>query len=108
MPMLQAAMFELPANRDELEIMLGTMHVSAQGRELVADALFAILAVADGRVRVLRAAEWGELLGILDMLCAEAAPEMLYVWMKASPEVEARILAQMSLFPNQMVPARVQ
>ncbi len=108
MPTHQAAIFALPDNRNELDIMLDTMHVTAQGRDLVADALFAILAVRVGAVRVLRATDVEGVLGILDMLCAEAAPEMLHVWMKASPEVEARILAHMSSIPNQMVPARVQ
>lgn len=88
--------------------MLNTMHVTAEGRQLVADALFAVLAVTRGGLRVLRAGDVKEVLAILDMLCAEAAPGLLHVWMKASPEVEARILAHMSSFPNQLVPARLQ
>ena len=103
----QAAVFELPGNRDALDIMLDTMHVASEGRQLVADALFAVLAVTMG-VRVLRAADVPEVLVILDMLCAEAAPGLLHVWMKASPDVEERIVAHMSSFPNQMAPARVQ
>lgn len=104
----QAAIFELPANRVALDIMLDTMHVAAQGRDLVSDALFAVLALAEGTVRVLRAADVQEVLGILDSLCAEAAPGLLHVWMKSSPGVEERILAHMSSLPNQIVLTRLQ
>ncbi len=104
----QAAIFELPANRDALDIMLDTMHVAAHGRELVADALFAVLALTLDAVRVFRAADVQEVLGILGMLCAEAAPGLLHVWMRASPGVEERILVHMSSFPNQMTSTRVQ
>jgi hypothetical protein len=104
----QAAIFELPGNREELEIMLDTMHVPTQDRELVPDARFVVLAVTLGCVRVFRAASVEELLRNLDVLCMEAAPGLLHVWMKASSGTEERILAHMSLFPNQMAPARLQ
>lgn len=103
----QAAIFELPDNREALDIMLDTMHVTAEDRELAPDALFVVLAVTLGCVRVLRSASVKELLRLLDVLCREAAPGLLHVWMKAAPETEERILAHMSSFPNQMVPARL-
>ena len=104
----QAAIFELPDNRDALDIMLDTMHVTVQGRELVADTRFAVLALTLDVVRVFRAANADEILRLLDVLCMEAAPRLLHVWMRACPEVEERILAHMSSFPNQMAPARLQ
>lgn len=104
----QAAIIELPGNRAALDIMLDTMHVTGQGREPAADALFAVLALTLGCVRVFRPASVEELFRLLDALCMEAAPGLLHVWMKASPETEERILAHMSSFPNQMVPARLQ
>lgn len=88
--------------------MLDTMRVTARDRELAPDALFTVLALALGRVRVFRPASVDELLRLLDALCMEAAPGQLHVWMKASSGTEERVLAHMSLFPNQMVPARLQ
>lgn len=88
--------------------MLETMHVTAQDREPIPDAPFAVLALTLGCVRVFRLASVEELLHLLDVLCMEAAPGLLHVWMKASPGPEERILAHMSSFPNQMVPARLQ
>lgn len=103
----QAAIFELPGNRAALDIMLDRMHVTAQAREPIPDAPFAVLALTLGRVRVFRPASVEELLRLLDSLCREAAPGLLHVWMKASPGSEERILVHMSSFPNQMVPARL-
>lgn len=88
--------------------MLDMMHVPAQDRGLVPDALFAVLAVMLASVQVFRAASLKSLFRLLDMLCMEAAPGQLHIWMKACPETEERILAHMSLFPNQMVPAHLQ
>ena len=102
----QAAIFELPGNRKALEIMLDTVHATAQDREPIADAPFAVLALTLGCVRVFRPASVEVLLRLLDVLCMEAAPGLLHVWMKASPGTEERILAHMSSFPNQM--ARLQ
>lgn len=104
----QAAIFELPGNREALEIMLDTMRLTTERREPIPDTLFAVLALTLGRVRVFRPANVEELLRLLDLLCREAAPGLLHVWMKASPESEERILAHMSSFPNQTVPARLQ
>lgn len=104
----QAAIFELPDNREALEIILDTMHVTTQGREPIPDTPFAVLALTLGCVRVFRPATVEELLRLLDVLCREAAPGLLHVWMKASPESEERILAHMSSFPNQIAPARLQ
>jgi hypothetical protein len=104
----QAAIFELPGNREALDVMLDTMHVTAQDRELIPDTLFAVLALRLGCVRVFRPASVEELLRLLDVLCMEAAPGLLHVWMKASPGSEERILAHMSSFPNQMAPAYLQ
>jgi hypothetical protein len=104
----QAAIFELPGNREALDIMLDTMHVTAQDREPIPDGLFAVLALTLGCVRVFRPASVEELLRLLDVLCMEAAPGLLHVWMKASPGSEERILAHMSSLPNQMAPARLQ
>lgn len=103
----QAAIFELPGNRAALKIMLETMHVTAENRELIPDTLFVVLALTPGRVRVFRPESLEELLRLLDVLCMEAAPGLLHVWMKASPRSEERILAHMSSFPNQMAPARL-
>ena len=88
--------------------MLDTMHVTAHDREPIPDALFVVLALTLGRVRVFRAASVEELLRLLDVLCREAAPGLLHVWMKASSGSEERILAHMSSFPNHMAPARLQ
>lgn len=102
-----AAIFELPDNREALDFMLDTMHV-AQDRALVPDTLFAVLALTLGRLRVFRPESVEELLRILDVLCREATPGLLHVWMKASPGTEERILEHMSSFPNQMAPTRLQ
>lgn len=104
----QAAVFELPGNREALEVMLDTMRVTSEDRERDPDSPFAILAVTPAGVGFFRPVSMEELLHLLDMLCAEAAPEMLYVWMKASPGTEERILAHMSSFPNQMAPGHMQ
>ena len=104
----QAAIFELPGNREALEIMLHTMHVTSQDRELVRNAPLSVLALTLGCVRVFWPASAEELLRLLDVLCMQAAPGLLHVWMKASPGLEERILSHMRLFPNQMAPARLQ
>ena len=104
----QAAIFELPGNRGALDIMLDKMHVSAQDRERMPDAPFAILALTFGRLRIFRPASVEDLLRGLDVLSREAAPGLLHVWMKASPGSEERILAHMSAFPNQMTSERLQ
>jgi hypothetical protein len=69
----QAAIFELPRNREALDIMLDTMHVTAQDRELVPDALFTILALTFDRIRIFQPPSVEELLRPLDVLCKEAA-----------------------------------
>ena len=104
----QAAVFELPGNQEALEVMLNTMRVTSEDRERAPDAPFAILAVTPAGVRFFRPVSMEELLQLLDALCAEAAPGMLYVWMKASPGTEERILVHMSSFPNQMAPGHLQ
>ena len=105
----QAAIFELPGNREALEVMLDTMHVTAQDREIMPDPLYAVLALTLGCVRVFRpASARRSFFEFWTQLCRDAAPGMLHVWMKASPGTEERILAHMSAFPNQMTPARLQ
>jgi hypothetical protein len=103
----QAAIFELPGNREALEVMFDTIDVPAQDRELMPNTLYAVLALMPGCVRVFRPASLEELLRVLDQLCRDAAPGMLHFWMKASRETEGRILAHMSAFPNQMTSARM-
>lgn len=104
----QAVVLEVPGNREALQVMLDMMRVTSPDRELVADATFAILAITPSGLRVFRPVSVEELLRVLDVLCMDAAPGLLHVWMKASPDTEDRILAHMSSFPNQLAPARLQ